>query len=83
MVDQPVIAGRAPVKVQLEAGKNYAWCTCGHADAQPFCDGSHKGTEFRPVVFTAEQDEEVWMCLCKHTQGGPKCDGAHKQLPEE
>lgn len=82
MSDLPKVAGRAPQKVQLEAGKNYAFCTCGLSDGQPFCNGAHKGTEYRPNVFTAEKDEEMWMCLCKHTDNAPKCDGSHKTLPE-
>jgi len=24
------------------------WCTCGRSKNAPYCDGSHKGTEFRP-----------------------------------
>jgi CDGSH-type Zn-finger protein len=83
MSNQPVIAGRAPVKVQLEAGKNYAFCTCGHSAGQPFCDGSHKGTGFTPIVFTAEATEEVRLCMCKQTGNAPRCDGTHKTLPAE
>lgn len=83
MSEEPKIAGLAPVKVQLEAGKNYAFCTCGHSSKQPFCDGAHRGSAFRPNVFIAEQDEEVWMCLCKHTHNDYKCDGTHKQLRDQ
>ncbi|MCA9079692.1 MAG: CDGSH iron-sulfur domain-containing protein [Planctomycetaceae bacterium] len=83
MSEQPRIAGLAPHKMQLEAGKNYAFCTCGHSASQPLCDGAHKGTSFRPNVFVAEQDEVVSMCLCKHTQAGYKCDGTHKGLKEQ
>lgn len=80
MSDKPVIAGRAPIKVELEAGKKYAFCTCGLAESQPFCDGKHKGTSFVPNVFTAEQSGVVSLCACKHTAATPKCDGAHKNL---
>lgn len=71
------------MKVELEAGKNYAFCTCGHSASQPFCDGAHKGSSFRPNVFVAEKTEIVSMCLCKHSQTGYKCDGAHKPLREQ
>jgi len=37
-----------PIEVKLESGKDYYWCTCGRSKSQPFCDGSHKNTEFTP-----------------------------------
>ncbi len=80
MSELPKIAGRAPMKVCLEEGKKYAYCTCGLSDNQPYCNGAHKGTEFAPIVFTAEANEEVKMCLCKQSQNGPRCDGQHKCL---
>ncbi len=40
------VAGNAPVLIDAEAGKNYAWCTCGLSDNQPFCNGAHKGSDF-------------------------------------
>ena len=33
-----------PIIRQSEA-KDYWWCSCGKSNNQPFCDGSHKGTE--------------------------------------
>jgi len=71
-------AGDAPVKVQLVAGQTYAWCACGRSENQPFCDGSHQGTGLDPVVFTAEEDSDVWLCMCKQTANQPLCDGSHK-----
>jgi CDGSH-type Zn-finger protein len=47
MSDKPTIAGKAPIKVSLEAGKKYAFCTCGLSEGQPFCDGKHTGNEPR------------------------------------
>ena len=79
-MSQPDIAQKAPFGVTLEAGKSYAWCACGRSAKQPFCDGTHKGSEFRPIVFKAEKDEEVWLCGCKQTKSGPHCDGTHNRL---
>jgi len=39
-------AGDNPIGVDVVEGKSYFWCTCGKSSKQPFCDGSHKGTEF-------------------------------------
>jgi CDGSH-type Zn-finger protein len=77
---EPKIAARQPIPVKLEAGKSYAWCRCGHAKEQPFCDGSHKGTGFTPMVFTAGEAKEAYLCQCKHSANPPFCDGAHKKV---
>ena len=79
-MDQPKIAGKQPIRIELEAGKTYAWCSCGESTNQPFCDGSHKGSSFSPTVFTAEQTKMVSMCTCKHTGNPGFCDGSHKSL---
>ena len=78
--ERVAVAGTEPVAVELEAGKRYAFCMCGHSQTQPFCDGSHKGTNFKPHLFTAESSEEKWLCMCKHSQSLPYCDGTHKTL---
>ena len=75
------IAAKCPVKVDLEAGKDYWYCTCGHSAAQPFCDGAHKGKEFSPMKFTAEKSGPAWLCQCKQTANPPFCDGTHKTIP--
>lgn len=77
---EPKIAVRHPAAVALEAGKRYAWCRCGLSQRQPFCDGSHKVTDLRPIVFTAEKTETVYLCQCKHTKNQPFCDGTHETL---
>lgn len=76
----PEIAQKSPYVVEVESGKSYWWCSCGMSKAQPFCDGSHKGSEFSPVEFKANQDEKVWFCGCKQSQNGVLCDGRHKNL---
>ena len=27
----PKVAGTTPIRVEVEAGKKYAWCTCGES----------------------------------------------------
>lgn len=76
----PKIAQKAPYGVEVEAGKKYAWCSCGESGNQPFCDGSHKGSEFSPQIYEANKTGTVWMCGCKATGGSPMCDGSHKNL---
>ncbi len=79
-MSEPTIAAKAPVKAELEEGKDYYYCTCGKSAGQPFCDGSHKGSEFAPKKFTAEKTGPAWLCQCKHTANTPYCDGTHKGL---
>lgn len=77
---EPVIAQKSPYAVEVEAGKSYWWCACGKSKQQPFCDGSHKGSEFSPVEYKAEQDGTEYFCGCKHSGNGALCDGTHKTL---
>ncbi|MBX3676751.1 MAG: CDGSH iron-sulfur domain-containing protein [Rhodocyclaceae bacterium] len=79
-MSQPDIPQKAPYAVDVEAGKKYFWCACGRSKSQPFCDGSHKGTDFTPVEYKAEKSEKVWFCGCKHTANRPLCDGTHQKL---
>jgi CDGSH-type Zn-finger protein len=58
----------------------YFWCACGRSKNQPFCDGSHKGTNHRPVELTIEKRQMVVLCGCKRTGTGPFCDGTHLNL---
>src|SRR5262245_39678193 len=78
MSEQPEIGGRAPLPIELQAGKDYWWCACGRSAKQPFCDGSHKGTNFTPMKYTAEKDGRAFFCTCKRSGKAPLCDGSHK-----
>jgi len=78
----PIIANVKPIKVELEAGKNYFWCQCGLSQSQPFCDGSHAGTDVKPLRFTAEKTGAAGLCQCKSTANAPFCDGTHATLGE-
>jgi len=83
-MDKGKIAGRSPIKVSVEKDKRYSWCTCGLSENQPFCDGKHKGGDFRPSAYIATESKDVHFCTCKQTsREDGLCDGAHKQLPAE
>jgi CDGSH-type Zn-finger protein len=73
----PIIAAKKPIKVELEGGKNYFLCWCGRSTAQPFCDGSHRGTSMSPVKFTVEKTDSVALCQCNASANAPFCDGNH------
>ncbi|HEY1719976.1 MAG TPA: CDGSH iron-sulfur domain-containing protein [Magnetospirillaceae bacterium] len=77
---EPNIAQKAPYKVDLKEGEQYWWCACGLSKSQPFCDGSHKTTEFRPLQYKATETKEAWLCGCKQSASTPFCDGTHRKL---
>jgi CDGSH-type Zn-finger protein len=80
MSDTPEIAQKAPYPVEVSSGRSYFWCACGRSSTQPFCDGSHKGTGFAPIRYTAEKDGRAFFCGCKATGASPMCDGTHSRL---
>src|SRR5690554_2403917 len=79
---KPIIANNKPAKVELTEGKEYYFCACGRSRNQPFCDGSHVGTEFKPKQFTAEKSGDAYLCQCKHSANLPYCDGTHKKFDD-
>ena len=76
----PVIADRKPAVLELEPG-TYWWCSCGKSKNQPFCDGSHAGSEFSPMELVIDEKKKVALCQCKHASKAPLCDGTHNRLP--
>ena len=78
-MSEPVIFDKKPAVMELEPG-TYYWCTCGQSSNQPFCNGSHKGTDFTPLAFELTTKKTVALCNCKHTANQPFCDGAHTGL---
>lgn len=79
----PIVADNKPAKVMLTKGEEYYFCTCGQSKNQPFCDGSHAGSDFVPQAIVAEEDGEAFLCACKHSANKPYCDGTHKKFTEE
>jgi CDGSH-type Zn-finger protein len=80
MTDDPLSPQLGPYQVDLEEGKQYAYCRCGRSQKQPFCDGSHKGTGHEPMRFTAPSTGTFNLCGCKATDDEPFCDGSHNVL---
>ena len=76
---EPKIAQKSPYIIQCQKGR-YAWCACGKSANQPYCDGSHKGTEFSPLIVDLEESKNVAWCGCKRTCSSPYCDGTHSRL---
>lgn len=77
---QAIIADKEPMSIELVGDKKYAWCACGLSKSQPFCDGSHKTTDMKPVIFEAAISGLANMCTCKQSRNAPYCNGAHKDI---
>lgn len=87
MKNLPKIVSKSPIKIEVEAGKKYFWCSCGLSTNQPFCDGSHKNEKdengaplMKPIFFEATENKLVYFCNCKYSKNGYLCDGSHNKL---
>lgn len=78
-MNEPNIADKKPAVLEMEPG-TYWWCACGMSKKQPFCDGAHKGTSFRPQEVKIEEKRKVAFCNCKHSSRSYMCDGSHIKL---
>ena len=77
----PKVAKQGSYKIDMEQGKTYFWCTCGESTNQPWCDGSHEGTEFKPFKFTWEEEsrrQSICGCKMNRDDRGAKCDRSHR-----
>ena len=79
-MNNPKVVKKFPYKVTVESKKSYWWCSCGKSSKQPFCDGSHEGTEFLPLKVKLDEEKDVFFCGCKMSKNGAFCDGTHKDL---
>jgi CDGSH-type Zn-finger protein len=67
-----------PVKINLEANKDYHFCTCGKSSDKVLCDGSHKGTAKTPTTFSVTETKDYYLCGSKSSKNLPFCDGSHQ-----
>jgi len=79
---KPIVANNKPAKVMLTKGEEYYFCACGRSNNQPFCDGSHAGTDIKPMSFVADESGDAYLCQCKYSANLPFCDGSHKQFDD-
>ena len=74
----PISPVKGPILVEKPKiyDKIHRWCSCGMSLKQPFCDGSHEGTDFKPYKFTIQEPvKDITLCGCKLTTKRPFCDG--------
>ena len=78
----PTFAGIFPTHIFLARGKSYDWCSCGHSQLNPFCDGQCKWvvTRLRPVVFNVSESGYYKLCNCKMSANAPFCNGTHQHM---
>ena len=80
---KPTIAANRPAKIALEKDSKYFFCCCGRSSKQPFCDGSHQGSEFAPQKFECTESKDYYLCQCKYSGNKPYCDGSHKAFSDD
>lgn len=78
--EKPKIAQKSPYQVELQAGETQFWCACGESKNQPWCDGSHKGSGFKPLMIEVDETNTQFLCGCKQSANPPYCDGTHRKL---
>ena len=66
---QPEIGGRAPLAVDVEAGKSYWWCACGRSKSQPVLRRLAQGHGvFAGRVEGGADGAGLVLCLQAHRQ---------------
>lgn len=70
---------KSPITLDLEP-RLYFWCACGRTATEPWCDGSHRGSDLRPVPLDLCERARVTLCRCRRTATPPRCDGSHEKV---
>lgn len=83
MCKESIVFSNKPESVDLEAGRMYAFCTCGRAEDGLFCDGSHKGTACKPLKSSVDKSGVYHLCRCKSSKNFPFCDGTHSRYSDD
>ena len=78
-MEKPIIVQKHSLKLEMESG-TYFWCACGRSENQPMCDGSHKGTRFKPEKVVITEKQIVPWCMCRNSEKGAICDSKHREL---
>lgn len=78
-MSSPKVAQKGPFVVKESKGKKM-WCACGESKKQPYCDGSHSGTDFFPEIVHIDEEKTVAWCGCKQSGNKPFCDGSHSKI---
>ena len=79
-MSDPQCPQKAPYPVEARTGDKLFWCSCGKSANQPFCDGSHQGSDFTPVKIDVDAEKTLYLCGCKRSGNGAFCDGTHNSL---
>jgi CDGSH-type Zn-finger protein len=80
MTNLPACPKKSSIATHVTEGQSYAWCSCGLSQKQPFCDGSHKETSYKPILYEAKETKIIHFCGCKRSKKGALCDGSHKEI---
>ena len=72
--------GDKPIVVDETPGKK-AYCTCGHSENLPYCDGAHSRmqTGLSPLVIEITEPCKKAVCQCHRSGDMPWCDGSHSK----
>ena len=75
-LDPPGCIQSGPFVAECGPGK-YAHCQCKQSARYPFCDGTHRDTDAKPVKVVLDEARTVAWCACSRSSNMPFCDGSH------